>query len=135
MYLPLSQTPLLLSLSKHTHFACLPLLLAACSQDTAGPDAPAAHEERIACALGGSDSFSSECGVGRSSEDGKKILVVRHPDGGFRRFVILTEPPGIAVADGAEQAMFAPDGPYFEVYVGDDIYRLPPELRIVESAP
>ena len=100
------------------------LLLAACSPDAAVV-ASADEDDLIACALGGSASFTRDCVVERAQTDGGVLLVVRHPDGGFRRFVASADRLGVAPADGAEPATlsFGDDG--VEVAVGGDRYRFP----------
>jgi len=52
-------------------------------------------------------------------------LVVRHPDGAFRRFKVLKDGRGVAVADGADQAETTLSGEVLEVQVGSDRYRFP----------
>jgi hypothetical protein len=105
------------------------MLLAACSS---GEQAAASKFEsgseddgKIACALGGAEKFTRDCSIERAQQDGKLTLVVRHPDGGFRRFEVLTDGRGVAVADGSEQAETALVGPDLEVVVGTDAYRFP----------
>jgi hypothetical protein len=114
----------------------LALMLAACSgADQAATAAgsgelPAAEgipedDGKIACALGGSTEFVRDCKIERVEQEGRLSLVVRHPDGGFRRFDVLTDGRGVAVADGAEQAETALVGSELEVVVGADAYRFP----------
>src|SRR5690606_27629633 len=93
------------------------VLLAGCSSE---PDkAPLAAEgsEHIACALAGAKEFSDSCAVDRSESDGKLTLIVRHPDGAFRRFAVVTDGRGLVVADGAEQALTALQGDKLAVTV------------------
>lgn len=118
--------------------AVLALVLAACSggepaaeqlaqtsPSTAAAEQPAEDDGKIACALAGAKEFSRDCTIERIQQDGKLTLVVRHPDGGFRRFEVLTNGRGVAVADGAEQAESALVGSELEVAVGADAYRFP----------
>ena len=110
----------------------LVLVLAACGQ----PRVEGPPGDSIACDLTALGEFAQVCTAERKGS----LLIVHHPDGGFRRFNILSNEPGIAVADGADQLSFAPDGPYFDVFVGNDPlrydgYRLPNELKIVETEP
>jgi len=88
-----------------------------------GPMAPG--RDRIACALDGADAFSTACEVTRSKSEDALELMVTHPDGGFRRFVVLSEGRGIAVADGAQQAETRFTDGIAEVSVGNDRYRFP----------
>ena len=108
------------------------LALAACSSQPeaappqAGESAPAASDSgQIDCALGGVEVYDSKCTVERAMVDGKPIIVIRHPDGGFRRFTVLPDGKGLAVADGAEKSETARDGAFVEIDVGGDAYRLP----------
>jgi hypothetical protein len=102
--------------------SALLLMLAGCSQQA---PAVAEGEEHIACALAGAAGFAPDCAVERVTKDGALTLVVRHPDGGFRRFDVLKDGRGLAVSDGAEQAQVALAGDALEVTVGTDRYRFP----------
>lgn len=102
------------------------LLSAACSKEEApDPKKPAEGAEHIACAVDGQAEFADVCAVELAQVDGKRIVVVRHPGGGFRRFEILGDGHGLALADGAETARVVPDGKLLEVTVGADRYRFP----------
>ena len=104
--------------------AALLLVLAACAPDAA-VSASADGEDLIACALAGAASFARACAVERSRSDEGTLLVIRHPDGGFRRFVATTDRLGIAPADGAEPATLVFRDQDIEVAVGADRYRIP----------
>lgn len=88
--------------------------------------APAAEQSRgnavpIECALDGAASFSSDCLL--ETESG--ALIVRHPDGGFRRFT--TDAAGrLRPLDGADVFALAEgsEGPT-EIAVDGDRYRIP----------
>jgi hypothetical protein len=59
------------------------------------------------------------------------MLVVRHPDGGFRRFKILTDGRGLLPADGIDpdfKIKVLPNG-MIEVKSMDDTYRLPAAIK------
>ncbi|HEY9090533.1 hypothetical protein [Parasphingorhabdus sp.] len=57
-------------------------------------------------------------------------LVVRHPDGGFRRFNILTDGHGLEAADGAEKARIEiVDDSEILVSVGSDKYIMPARMK------
>jgi hypothetical protein len=112
------------------------LALAACSseKEAGAPAASAApetagelaeSEERIDCALRGAGEFARECVVERASQGATLYLVVHHPDGAFRRFEVLKDGRGMAVADGAEEAQTRLSGKLLEVTVGKDRYRFP----------
>lgn len=99
------------------------LAVAGCSSGQA-PDV-AQGSEHIACALGRTAQFVPVCAVDRAAQGAEKTLVVRHPDGGFRRFAVLTDGHGLAAADGAAIAQVAIAGGLLEVRVDDDRYRFP----------
>src|SRR6059058_5051810 len=76
------------SLSKHAGHAGV-LLVAACSNHAAEAPRVAEGPEHIACALGPGTGFSPNCAIERSRDrDGTYRMLVRHPDGGFRRFEV-----------------------------------------------
>jgi hypothetical protein len=79
----------------------------------------------VPCALAGANRFADECQVERLSEDGKALVVVRHPDGGFRRLVELDGGVRYAAADGAGPARSAARGQDIEVTVDADRYLFP----------
>ncbi|WP_408591486.1 hypothetical protein [Novosphingobium sp.] len=80
----------------------------------------------IDCALGESHPFLGECRV----EVAGRVLVVHHPDGGFRRFQRVDDGRGVIVADGAEPAKVRwISGGILEVAVGQDRYRFPATVR------
>ena len=99
-------------------------LVAGCGA-TPSPEIAEQGGEPIACALGGAERLEADCMLVRASDGGE--LVIRHPDGGFRRFVgsagadWRTADGAQAVAASAPQA----DGT-IELAVGEDRYRLPP---------
>jgi hypothetical protein len=99
--------------------AWLLLGLAGCS---AGE--PAAGGEMIDCALAGAASFTRECTVERKQENGAALLIVHHPDGGFRRFKVLDN-GSLAAADGAETVAFAHNSAGVGASIDGDRYRFP----------
>ena len=103
----------------------LAVALAGCQPEPDGPPRVGEGENAIACALGGDGKFSSSCVVERSLAGGTLYLIVRHPDGAFRRFEVLKDGGGLTVADGAEQAALSMSGEELEVAVGLDRYRFP----------
>ena len=113
-------------MSTRTSSAAALLLLAACGQGSAvAPRAEPNPDDLIECAVGGAAAFVRECAVEQADEDGTPILIVRHPDGAFRRFVVTDDGYGIATADGVERAAITLHGKAIEVAVGTDRYRLP----------
>lgn len=108
---------------------------AADGQDSAPAAQAPAGDETIECALAGGQWFLPECVVERAEEDGAQILIVRHPDGGFRRFELLTDGRGLAVADGSVEAVTEVyEGTRLDVSVGADRYRFPATVRGSDSA-
>jgi hypothetical protein len=104
------------------------LSLAACEQEPAAPPsatAEAPDDSLIECALRGAAEFERDCAVEQVRSDDQLVLVVRHPDGGFRRFDVLTDGRGLAAADGAQTAQVALREGGIEVTVGADRYRFP----------
>lgn len=98
--------------------------LAACS---AGAGQPQAEQgaERIECAIGQGGEFGPDCLVEQAESDGAQLLVVRHPDGGFRRFEKLGDGRGLRAMDGSDEARLKFAGGILEVTVGGDAYRFP----------
>ncbi len=109
------------------------LALSACSQEPTA--APGANENALKCALDGAAQFAPVCAVERETQDGALFLTVRHPDGGFRRFEVMTDGSGVALADGSETGEFSmgPDG-QLEAKVGDDRYRFPVKVKARNAA-
>lgn len=118
---------------------CLLVLAAAgCERHQPDPAAkaagsPAAREERIACKLAGAAAFAPDCSVDRARRGGIETLVVRHPDGGFRRFDVLEGGRGIAIADGATQAVTSYADGFAELAVDGDSYRFPIKVKAAPS--
>ena len=100
------------------------LVLAACAQET--PEALTTDPDNlIECAVAGAPAFARDCVVEESRVEGETILVVRHPDGGFRRFEVTADGTGVATADGAQPAEVTLRQDGIEVAVGTDRYRFP----------
>jgi hypothetical protein len=113
---------------------CAVAALSGCEPAQEGEGEAAAQAEgdgnAIECAVAGAAYFEPVCAVERVElEDGSLSLVVWHPDGGFRRFSVLTDGRGLAVADGAEQAMIELVDGRLDVSVGSDRYRFPATVR------
>jgi hypothetical protein len=118
---------------KRPFWVVAPFLLVSCnnsSDKNAGkPDAvsseAAANDGKVECALAGSKEFSRTCDKEWIVGTKGKTLVIRHPDGGFRRFNILTDGRGLEAAEGAEKANIVTlENDMIEVSVADDRYRL-----------
>ena len=103
----------------------LPLLaLASCGQTGAEDVAARADADNsIYCALGGANNFTRECTMERVEIDGAQVIVVRHPDGSFRRFEIAEG--ALALADGAPFAEIMSGKGEVDVIVGADRYSFP----------
>jgi hypothetical protein len=99
-------------------------LLAACGEEP-GPAAKAPGAEVVYCALGGSEKFGQDCTVERSAEAGRAVIVVRHPDGKFRRLIASADGQNLLAADGADQSQSALKEDRWEVILGDDRYVVP----------
>ena len=86
-------------MSMRTSSAGALLLLAACTgatEETAAADAD--DDSLIECAVSGAAVFARACRVEQSRVEGELVLVVRHPDGGFRRFDVTANGVIIRVA-------------------------------------
>jgi hypothetical protein len=93
-------------------------------------DEAAALDGKIECALAGSPRFERRCTTEQIAGVAGRILVIRHPDGGFRRFDILTDGRGLAPADGFDETRIDLLGNgMIEVSSGDDRYRLPAQIK------
>ena len=107
-------------------FACLALCLAPACNDSEGAAAQAAAgTTMIDCSLNGASGYGRDCSMERVEENGESFIVVRHPDGAFRRFQLGVPDRGLITADGAQQAEVTDRGGYVEVRVGSDRYHLP----------
>lgn len=90
------------------------------------PAADAPDNDRIACATGGETAFSMNCRIERTQTDEGLVITVRHPDGGFRRVLVVKDGRGVVPADGAEPAQVVLTGQdQIDVTIGRDKYRLP----------
>ena len=119
------------------------LSLAACGgneaetleQAEASADEAAALDGKVECALAGSNIFERTCTTERIANADGQMLVIRHADGGFRRFRILTDGRGLAPADGFDETKIAlVENGMIEVTSGDDKYRLPAQIKASEPA-
>jgi hypothetical protein len=109
--------------------AWLLLSLAGCSAS-----APSAKEgDTIDCALASAASFTHDCTVERGEADGARLLIVHHPDGGFRRFKLVDGGKGVAAADGAEAVAIARTADRLEASVDGDRYRFPATMLSDDS--
>ncbi len=81
---------------------------------------------KLSCALAGNERFTRTCALERiSNEDGKQ-MIFRHPDGGFRRFLVVSDGRGLVAADGADDAIITIlDDKVIEIDVDGDRYQMP----------
>lgn len=107
----------------------LALTVAACSKsETKAPPKVAEGPEHVDCALGPGTTFAKDCAIERSREGETYKMILRHPDGGFRRLEVGADNT-IVAADGADAAQIVLNGTVAEVTVGEDRYRIPLEAR------
>jgi hypothetical protein len=109
------------------------ILLAGCSGEPVAENAAAlpeavasasADEGRLLCAVEGYEGFAPACSVERHYDANGLLLIVRLPDGGFRRLRVADG--AFVAADGAEPAEVTPAGEgTVEVAIGDARVRLP----------
>ncbi|MEJ6678429.1 hypothetical protein [Parasphingorhabdus sp.] len=85
---------------------------------------------KIKCAINGDSDFTRDCFTEPLSGEGRVTMIIRHPDGGFRRFNVLTDGRGLEAADGFDQANISivQDGQIL-VSVGPDKYLLPAQIK------
>ncbi|NRD91161.1 hypothetical protein C8024_19515 [Sphingopyxis sp. BSNA05] len=95
----------------------------------------AVDDGKIECAINGESDFSRDCFTERLSGEGRVTMIIRHPDGGFRRFNVLTDGHGLEAADGFDKARVSivEDGKIM-VSVGPDKYLLPAQIRPAAGA-
>ncbi|AMO71729.1 hypothetical protein AZE99_07590 [Sphingorhabdus sp. M41] len=97
--------------------------------------AQAGGDGKIECAINGDSNFTRDCFTERLSGEGRVTMIIRHPDGGFRRFNILTDGHGLEAADGFDKAQVSivEDGKIL-VSVGPDKYLLPAQIKAGANA-
>lgn len=90
----------------------------------------AGDDGKVECAINGDSNFTRDCVTERLSGEGGVTMIIRHPDGGFRRFNILTDGHGLEAADGFDKAQVSivEDGKIL-VSVGPDKYMLPAQIK------
>lgn len=91
--------------------------LSACSDEDA--DILAAQEaalvgNKIECALDAVEEFTMTCATERVVEEDQTLLMIRHFDGSFKRFRILTDGRGLEAAEGFDPI-------YIEIIDDDNI--------------
>lgn len=94
-----------------------------------------ADDGRIECAINGDTNFTKGCETERLAGADGVTLIIRHPDGGFRRFHILSDGRGLEAADGAEQAAISiVEDDKILVSVGSDKYIMPARMKAGAAA-
>ncbi len=97
---------------------------------TQNAEAPAVIDKKIDCALAGEKEFLHNCETEKALLNGAQILTIHHPDGGFRRFTILTNGHGLAPTDGFDKTkIIILDDGHIELLSGNDRYHLPAEIK------
>lgn len=113
----------------------LALALGACSKSEVTPPPKVAEgPEQVECALGPGTTFAKDCAIERSRDGETYRMILRHPDGGFRRLEVGADNT-IVAADGADAAQIVLNGSVAEVTLGEDRYRIPLEARARAAAP
>jgi hypothetical protein len=126
--------------SKRIVVLSVPLLLISCGQQKQDDTkmiksekqaaAQAADDGKIDCALAGTAKFMRVCTTERIAGPEGQILSIRHPDGGFRRFKVLTDGRGLTPAEGADVTKISIlDSGTIELSSGDDLYHLPAQVK------
>ena len=120
------------------------LALTGCSQEPESPAQPSAAPavvggtrlRAVPCALRGATRYAQECLVESNSENGTTILIIRHPDGGFRRLEEVDGGKSFRAADGADTAVVTVDKDKLAVAVEEDhyLFPLPASAKSVPSA-
>lgn len=96
----------------------------------AKPEQVFQDDGKLSCALGGVDKFTRTCALDRLSDENGRQMIFRHPDGGFRRFLVVADGRGLVAADGADEAAIKViDDKIIEVAVNDDRYQLPAKIE------
>ncbi len=96
----------------------------------AGVAKAAADNGLISCAVSGASVFAARCQVETAQTKEGLILTLRHPDGGFRRLLVVKDGRGVIAADGADAALVKPiANNLIEVALAGDTYRLPATVK------
>ena len=69
------------------------------------------------------------CTLERIERDGRSLLVVRHPDGGFRNFERVDDQRVLIPADGAADARIALKDGLADVSIDGDRYLIPVKTK------
>lgn len=90
----------------------------------------ALDDGKIECAINGESDYTRGCETERLAGEDGVTMIIRHPDGGFRRFNVLTDGRGLEAADGFDKAKVSivEDGKIM-VVVGTDKYLIPAKIK------
>jgi hypothetical protein len=106
--------------------AVLMLAIAACNSSNDVPETTADVDGKLFCAVGGASEMTQSCLLERVDGPEGALLVMHHPDGGFRRFRIVRDGRGVIPADGAQQVRLSIAAEnMIDVDVDGDRYRFP----------
>jgi hypothetical protein len=107
----------------------LALALAACSRGEENGAAKSADttraDDRVLCTLRDGLDAKPDCTREIAQGPDGEVWVIRHPDGGFRRFVLIDKGTRIATADGADEVRAQRMGANLEVRVAGERYLFP----------
>jgi len=96
----------------------------------AGVAKAAADNGLVSCAVSGASVLAARCQVETAQTKEGLILTLRHPDGGFRRLLVVKDGRGVVAADGADAALVKPiANNLIEVALAGDTYRLPATVK------
>ena len=96
------------------------LWLGACSQ---GQPVASDDAEAVLCSLAANSEWTSDCRLETARVAGATVLVIRHPDGSFRRLIERSD--GFAAADGFQTARTEFRNGRAFVTIDDATYSLP----------
>ena len=78
--------------------------------------------EPVSCRVGKEEAFAETCLL---VWQGQHDFIIRHPDGGFRRFRVVQGTGDIRTADGAEKLeVERPEKRLLSLTIGDTVYRI-----------
>jgi hypothetical protein len=103
------------------------------SEQVAAKEAVA--DGKVECAVSGETALTRSCETEKIVGRDGQLLVIRHPNGGFRRFKILTDGRGLKPAEGADPVaiQLLNDGK-IEVVIAGDKYHLPAQIKASAAA-
>lgn len=105
---------------------------AACQQAPSKDQSPlrTAPLAAVPCAIAGAQELTQQCGVDQEDSKAGLVLTLRHPDGGFRRLLVVRDGRGVVAADGAEASLVRVVAHnQIDVAIAGDVYRLPATVK------